>query len=144
MSRNKRIVFLFGVSIIAITVTLFIPPIAQDPEYHNLDDRRVIAGIPNFFDVVSNLTFLLAGALGLWNIVQIHEDRSCLVLKQEMIPFVVAFIGAILISAGSAYYHWASSNETLMWDRLPMTLEFTGIFSMVIVERISVRAGIFF
>ncbi len=144
MNRNTRIALLLGMSVIAITAAFFIPPMAQDPEYHNLADRRVIAGVPNFFDVASNLAFLLVGVLGLWKLVQIREDRSRLVLKQEMIPFVVIFVGAILIFAGSAYYHSAPNNETLVWDRLPMTLTFMGIFSMVLVERIGVKTGINF
>lgn len=141
MIRNKRIVFLLGISIAVIAATFFIPPIAQDKNYHNLADHRIIAGIPNFFDVTSNLAFLLVGVLGLWKLVQIHEDRSRFVLKQEMIPFAVAFAGTILIFLGSAYYHWAPSNETLVWDRLPMTLAFMGIFSIVLGDRISVKTG---
>ncbi len=144
MNRNQRIALLIGISVIAITATLFVPPIAQDPEYHNLADRRVLADIPNFWDVASNLAFLLVGVSGLWSLFQIREDRSRLILKQEMIPFAVAFGGTIFIFAGSAYYHWAPSDETLVWDRLPMTLAFMGIFSMVIVERISVKVGINF
>jgi hypothetical protein len=144
MSRNKHIGILFGASVLAITATLFIPPMAQDPNYHNLADRRMIAGIPNFLDVASNVAFLLVGVLGLWQLVQIHEDRSRLILKLEIFPFAVAFIGTILIFAGSAYYHWAPSSNTLVWDRLPMTFAFMGIFSMVIAERISVKAGINF
>ena len=141
MNQNKRTALLLGISLLAVTATLFIPPIPQDPNYHNLADNRGIAGIPNFWDVASNLSFLLVGVLGLWCLFQMREDRSRMVLKQEMIPFAVAFVGAILIFAGSAYYHWAPSNETLVWDRLPMTLTFMGIFSMVLGERISVKIG---
>lgn len=144
MSRNQRIAFLIGISVIAITATLFAPPIAQDPEYHNLADRRVIAGIPNFGDVVSNVAFLVVGVLGLWTLIQIRGDRSRLVEKQEAYPLAVAFTGTALIFIGSSYYHWAPANETLVWDRLPMTLTFMSIFSMVLVERISVKTGIAF
>jgi hypothetical protein len=142
MSRNKRIAFLLGISATAIAATFLIPPIAQDPTYHNLADRRVIAGIPNFWDEVSNAAFLLVGVLGLWKLVQIREDRSRMIVKQEMIPFAVAFVGAILIFLGSSYYHWVPSNETLVWDRLPITFAFMGIFSMVLAERIGVKTGI--
>lgn len=142
MNQNQRITLLLGISVVAITATLFVPPIAQDPDYHNLADRRVIAGIPNFGDVVSNAAFLIVGVLGLLKLVQIREDRSRLILKQEMIPFAVTFTGTILIFAGSAFYHWAPSNETLVWDRLPMTLAFMGILSTVIVERISIKVGL--
>jgi hypothetical protein len=144
MSRKNRIALLIGISIVAVVATFLFPPIAQDPNYHNLMDHRVFAGIPNFGDVISNLGFLLVGLLGLWTLVQIREDRSRLILKQEMIPFIVAFVGTILIFIGSAYYHWAPSNETLVWDRLPMTLAFMGIFSMILVERINVKVGIGF
>lgn len=125
-----------------IAVTFFVPPIAQNPDYHNLADHRMCVGIPNFFDVASNLGFLLVGILGLWQLAQIREDRSRMVLKQELYPFAVSFVGAILIFAGSAYYHWAPTNDTLVWDRLPMTLTFMGIFSIVVAERISVKSGV--
>ena len=141
MNRKQRIALLLGISIVAITATFFVSPVAQDSKYHNLSDHRVIAGIPNFGDVVSNGAFLLVGVLGLMKLVQIRSDQSRLILKQERIPFEVAFVGAILIFAGSAYYHWAPTNETLVWDRLPMTLTFMGIFSMIVAERISVKAG---
>ena len=142
MNQNQRIALRAGISVVAVTATLFVPPIAQDPNYHNLSDRRIIAGIPNFGDVISNVAFLMVGVLGLLKLVQIREDRSRLILKQEMIPFGIAFVGAILVFAGSAYYHWAPSNETLVWDRLPMTLAFMGIFSIIMVERIGVKLGI--
>jgi hypothetical protein len=141
MNRKKRIVLLLVIIAIAITATLFVPPIAQDPEYHNLADRRVVAGIPNFGDVVSNLAFLIVGVSGLWNLFQMRGDRSRLIEKPEAYPLAVAFAGTVLIFAGSAYYHWAPSNQTLVWDRLPMTFAFMGIFSMIIVERISVKTG---
>jgi hypothetical protein len=144
MSRNKHIFILFGACALAIIATLFVPPIAQDPAYHNLADQRMIVGIPNFFDVASNIPFLLVGVLGLWKLIQIHEDRSRLILKHEIFPFAVIFIGTILIFVGSAYYHWAPSSDTLVWDRLQMTFAFMGIFSMVISVRISVKAGINF
>ncbi len=142
MNSTQRIVILSGISVVAVAVTFMLPPVAQDPEYLNLADRRVIAGIPNFFDVVSNVPFLLAGVLGLWQLVQIKGDRSRLVLPQEAFPFVAAFAGTVLIFSGSAYYHWSPANGTLVWDRLPMTLVFMGIFSMILAERIGVKIGV--
>ncbi len=142
MSRNQRIALLLGIIAIAITGTLFVPPIAQDPQYHNLSDRRVIAGIPNFGDVVSNVAFLVVGVLGLVCLFQIREDHSRLVDKREAYPFAVIFAGTLLIFAGSAYYHWSPSNETLVWDRLPIALTIMAILSMVILERISVKVGV--
>jgi hypothetical protein len=36
----------------------------------------------------------------------------------------------------------APDNETLFWDRLPMTIAFMGLIASQVVERISVRAGL--
>jgi len=142
MTRKQRINFLLGINIVAVTAMFFVPPIGQDPNYHNLSDHRSIAGVPNFGDVISNVAFLLVGVLGLLKLIQTHEDRSRFVQRQELIPFGVIFVGVIFISAGSAIYHWTPSNDTLLWDRLPMTLTFMGIFSMVVADRINVKAGV--
>lgn len=142
MNRYQRITLLSGISVAAAAALFMFPPIMQDPEYHNFADRRVIAGIPNFGDVASNAAFLLVGMLGLWWLFQIREDRSRLALKQEALPLAVAFAGTALVFAGSAYYHWSPSNETLLWDRLPMTFAFMGVFSMILAERISVKVGV--
>lgn len=123
MTRQQRIFLLTGISIAVAAALFFLPAIAQDPGYHNLSDRRMIAGIPNFGDVVSNAAFLVVGLLGLWQLFQVREDRSRLAHPQEALPLAIAFGGTILIFAGSGYYHWAPDNETLLWDRLPMTFE---------------------
>jgi hypothetical protein len=44
---------------------LLLPPIPQDQSYHQFADQRTIFGIPNFWNVVSNLPFLAVGAAGL-------------------------------------------------------------------------------
>ena len=142
MSRKQNIALLIGIVVIAVTVVFGVPPIPQDPAYHNFADRRVIAGIPNFWDVISNGAFLAVGMLGLWRLFQLRDDPVGLSEKQEALPLAVAFAGTTLIGLGSAYYHWAPSNETLVWDRLPMTLAFMGIFSTILAERIGVRAGV--
>jgi len=43
---------------------LSLEPIAQHSAYHAFADRLAFIGIPNVFDVVSSLPFLLVGALG--------------------------------------------------------------------------------
>ncbi len=51
-------------------------------------------------------------------------------------------MGVALTAAGSAYYHLAPDNETLFWDRLPMTIAFMGLVCSQIVDRMSIRAGL--
>ena len=44
---------------IGLSVFLFVPRIAQNPEYHQFADQRTLLGIPNFWDVMTNLPFIL-------------------------------------------------------------------------------------
>ncbi|HEX5680948.1 MAG TPA: hypothetical protein VFX82_08935, partial [Desulfobacterales bacterium] len=60
----------------------------------------------------------------------------------ERWPYAVFFIGVLLTALGSGYYHLAPDNETLFWDRLPMTIAFMGLVASQIVDRINVRAGL--
>jgi hypothetical protein len=46
-----------------------------------------------------------------------------------------------LIGLGSGYYHLEPSNQTLVWDRLPMTIAFMSFFSAVISDHIHERLG---
>ena len=48
----------------------------------------------------------------------------------------------LLTAAGSAYYHLEPDNETLFWDRLPMTIAFMALVASQVVDRIDVRAGL--
>ena len=54
--------------VISITTTLalaLIPPIPQALSYHDFADKRLMLAIPNFFNVVSNALFIIAGVVGL-------------------------------------------------------------------------------
>ena len=113
-----------------------IPPIPQDPGYHLFADGRTLLGIPNTWNVLSNLPFLIVGLLGL-NLARRH--RIC---TPELRPaYVVFFFGILLTAFGSGYYHLDPNNESLLPDRLPMTIGFAGLFSIVIGEFISANTG---
>lgn len=133
MSRNAtagnrwRYTLLIGLLLSTAALVLSLPPIPQDPAYHDFADKRALLGIPNALDVSSNLPFLLVGLIGL---------RFC--LRTEVGPMQTAwrvfFVGVALVSVGSAYYHWNPSSPTLVWDRLPMTVAFMGIFVALLGE----------
>lgn len=57
--------FLLTPLALAIGFLIFYPPIYQDESYHAFADQRTILGIPNFWNVISNLGFLIVGVQGL-------------------------------------------------------------------------------
>lgn len=115
-----------------------VPPIAQDPDYHLFADQRTIMGIPHFWNVVSNLPFILIGILGLVN-VALNRTKGYL---SELKPVYLAFFaGVFLTGCASAYYHLNPTNQTLVWDRLALTVLFMSFFASVWGEHISVRMG---
>lgn len=65
--RVRPLGFLFGIAAVSLAALLLVPPIPQSQIYHGFADRQTLLGIPNFWNVVSNLPFLLVGALGLLN-----------------------------------------------------------------------------
>ena len=111
-------------------------PIPQDPTYHLFADDRTFLGITNAMDVLSNLPFVVVGFLG---IAYILRQKSG--VGELAVPYAVFFLGVFLTGFGSGYYHLAPSNETLVWDRLPMTIGFAGLFAVVVGEFVSMRLG---
>jgi len=138
MKSNVILIIIIAVIVTGLTFTF--PPIAQDPAYHNFADKRGWLGIPNFGDVMSSLPFLFFGLMG---VAAVYLGRSVVFnMKGERIPWQVFFIGAFLVGFGSGYYHWEPSNQTLVWDRLPMTIAFMSFFSVVIMERLNEKGGL--
>ncbi len=118
----------------SLALMFSLPPFGQNPNYHNFADQREFFGIPNFFDVASNLAFLVVGIAGLRISVKNY-------LGSMQNAWIVLFVGVALISAGSAYYHWKPNNQTLVWDRLPMTIGFIGLLIAILGEYISKHSG---
>ena len=131
---GAKTIFLTVFSAILIAVVFSIEPIAQDPLYHAFADTRTILGVPNFWNVMSNIPFLLVGGAGMYY--SRSHDRPGMGPDLQF-AYLVFFAGIFLTGFGSAYYHYAPGNETLVWDRLPMTLGFMGLFTIIIGEHIS-------
>ena len=136
---TSRTWLIVGVKVLAVAAALLIPAMPQPVAYHDFADHRDMFGIHNFLDVASNGAFLVVGVYGL---VVALGRRAQFEFTLERWPYVIFFVGVTLTAAGSAYYHLAPDNETLFWDRLPMTIAFMGLVCSQIVDRISVRAGL--
>ncbi len=140
---RMRVLLILGLAIAATAAVLFLPPIAQDKAYHNFADARSLLGVPNLLNVISNIPFLVVGALGMIFLLRQWAMRQGgpLIDPWERWPFLVLFAGVGLTGFGSAYYHLAPTNATLFWDRFPMTIAFMSFFTAIIAERISLNAG---
>lgn len=137
-----KLIFVIILSIFLVVLTYSFPPIPQDTEYHNFADKRELLSIPNFCDVMGNIAFLIFGLMGIqylcsncknWNKIFYYEFEKFL--------WKFFFVSICLVTFGSVYYHLLPNNESLMWDRLPMTLGFMSFFIITIIERINYKAG---
>ena len=115
-------------------IDLLSNPVAQDPAYHLFADGRTLLAIPNFWNVVSNLPFLVVGAIGF----QVALEKKQEPLRAAWLAF---FAGVFLTAFGSGYYHLAPDNESLAWDRLTMTIGLMSFVAIVIGEYLSVEWG---
>jgi hypothetical protein len=126
---------LLAVALAMVAAAFSLPPIAQDAAYHRFIDARTLLGVPNFWNVASNLPFVIAGLLGLW---RYHAVRAQ--VREPLRPAAIAlFLGVLLVGFGSGWYHLAPSNASLVWDRLPMTVAFMALFALVLGVRIDTR-----
>ena len=126
---------LFGVSIAAFIATALLPPIPQPQSYHHFADQRTIFGIAYGLDVLSNLVFLVSGLLGLLFVVKFGRVLE----SGTRWAFATLFIGLVLTSVGSAYYHLAPDNQQLVFDRLPMIIAMAGCGGAVLTDRFGGR-----
>lgn len=112
--------------------------IPQALSYHAFVDARNIGGVPNFWDVMSNIPFVLVGLLDLY---RVSVRNKLKIVAANSIAYKLFFTGIALVGVGSGYYHLDPDNATLVWDRLPMTITFMALFSIIIGEFMSPRAG---
>jgi hypothetical protein len=126
--RSRPLVFLFGLAAVSLLGLLLVPPIPQSQIYHGFADQRLLFGVPNFWNVVSNLPFILVGAMGLlW----VRRDLSASLF----------FLGVFLVGFSSSYYHWRPDDTGLFWDRLPMSVAFMAILANVVEVRVDAKVG---
>ena len=123
---------MFSSAVICTAALFFISPLVQDESYHNFCDSKMVLNVPNFWNVVSNLPFLIVGILGVFKTCKFQNSK---------IQYLLFFLGISFVSIGSGYYHWSPSNSTLVWDRLPMTIAFMSLFSIIISEFINDTLG---
>lgn len=125
--KLRYIITSFGLAGIAALV--FYGPIAQWASYHDFADKRVLCGVPNFLDVISNAAFLLAGLFILFNLKTFHSHN-----QYQKFLYMAMGISLASLFAGSVFYHVNPNNVRLVWDRLPIASFFSLLFLQIIFE----------
>ncbi|KAK1299806.1 hypothetical protein QJS10_CPB13g00654 [Acorus calamus] len=137
---ENRNVYGWCLAIVCFVVLMIVTPsIPQSQAYHDFADQREFFGIPNTLNVISNFPFLVIGIVGL--VLCYHGNYFKLNLQGELWGWSFFFIGVAAVAFGSSYYHLKPDDARLVWDRLPMTVAFTSIVAIFIIERIDERKG---
>jgi hypothetical protein len=138
MATKYRYVALIGGIVSLLTMCfIVVPPLAQDPDYHSFADERTLHGMRNFWNVVSNVPFLLVALYG----VKALRRRIAFLEPWERVAYGILLAGTAAVSAGSSYYHLHPNDARLVWDQLPMTVVFMSLLTSTIGERVSMKAG---
>jgi hypothetical protein len=125
----------------AFAILFVAGPMPQAKSYHHFKDDRMMLGVPNALNVLSNMPFLLVGVWGLWYLLIGSGSQPGRAWREpaERWAFVLMFLGVALTGFGSTYYHLQPANDRLVWDRLPMALGFMGLIVAMMAERISTQ-----
>ncbi len=108
------------------------PHFAQPQAYHDFADQRTLLGVPHALNVLSNLAFIAAGAIGLARFATLHFIDGSMAARAS---WWVLFAGVLLTGFGSGWYHLDPNDATLVWDRLPMAFAFSGLIAGTLAER---------
>ena len=139
--RDARL-WLLGLLAFALAAAVVLMPPMPTPAHLSVYvDQRNFFGVPNFFDVVSNLPLAIVGAWGLY--AAARPVGKAFNTAAEKWPYRVLFASIALAGLGSTYYHLAPDGARLLWDRLPIALGFMALLSAVIAERIHLKAGVY-
>ena len=148
MKRSHRLYLLALLTLLAFIVMLTLKPISQATAYHHFCDTRTLWGIPNFANVISNFPFLVIGIAGLARLPKrqsMPTPSGAPPPKRPPIPgpirasYCCLFIGIALTGIGSTYYHWSPNDDTLVFDRLPITIVFMSLLAAITGESIGPR-----
>ncbi len=140
--KSAGVAALLGLAAAGAAGLLLVPPIEQDPAYHAFADDRTLLGVPRLMDVVSNAPILLAGGAGRGAGRRARGGRGADRPGRAVTTSWAGFCLAIAATGlGSAWYHLAPADTTMVWDRLPLAVAFMAFFSAMVGERVGPRAG---
>jgi len=123
--RGAVLVAAIAVPVVIVTI---VGPVQHGPSFHAYADQRALLGIPHFADVASNAIFLIVGVVGA------ATRRGALVRAM--------FAAIAAIGVGSAAYHVAPSDATLVLDWIPIAIASALLTAVNLADRVHRRAGV--
>ena len=136
MAPSRKIWLLAFLTFATLVAIFLAPPIPQALSFHLFADDRSLWGFRNFGNVASNLPFLIVAIVGLVKVARAAVSPAI------RATYALLFVGVLLTGLGSAYYHSNPNNDTLVWDRIPMTIVFMSLLAATVAELISRPLGI--
>ena len=100
--------------------------------YFDFADQRSWGPIPNGWNVLSNLALLYVGG---WGFLVSRKLRDNPLRFHSQIFFAAVFVTGF----GSSYFHWNPSPESLVWDRVWMSVAFAAATSLLIKDRVDFK-----
>ncbi|KAJ4954229.1 hypothetical protein NE237_031061 [Protea cynaroides] len=140
--RGRRTRLSGGALICWVFFMLVTPKIPLSPRHHVFADMRNFLGVPSTLNVITNFPFLIVGVLGL--VLCLQGSFFDISLRGEVWGWALFYAGIAAVAFGSAYYHLKPDDNRALWDRLPMMIAFTSLFSSFTVERMGARIGLTF
>ncbi|MCW8328579.1 ceramidase [Photobacterium sp. SDRW27] len=141
MTRIKddyRIWLLLTITVIMAALALYFAPIKQSSNFYDYADQRTLLGIPHFWNVASNIPFLVVGLLGIWRL----KARTTFIIDPTCYRLYLFFFGGLIATfLGSSNYHLEPNAFTLMLDRIPLSVTFVALYCIVLSEYISPTVG---
>ena len=121
------------ITVLSLVAIFSLAPLPQDQSYHQFAGEKELFGLVNFWNVISNIPFLLIGLAGIGLCARACEFEARL-------SWLVFFIAVTLVAFGSIWYHLHPDDMTLVWDRLPMAVGFMALFVALLSEYVDFRA----
>jgi hypothetical protein len=134
-SRSETALLLVFLLLLALALA---GPSLAHPAPHGYADQRVLWGVPNAMDALSNLPFAMAGLAGAWLLWRLPAEGPGLVQRALAGLFCA---GLVLTAAGSAWYHLQPDDARLALDRFAMSMAFAGLLGLAAAGTVSDRAG---
>ncbi len=136
-----RVWMLVGTAALIVALAMLAPPELQDEAYHDFAPTALF-GVADVGNVASNGAFLVVGIWGLWRVAGRRISPWPFGNPGDHWPYLTFFLGVALIALGSTYYHAGPTTETLLWDRLAMTVVFMALLAAFIADRVHLGAGV--